>query len=63
MKKRIAGMLYGVILEKPLNKILNWKSRIEKDYLMYCRRGCAVCYCWKCKHRSKGETPYKKFRR
>ena len=40
MKKRIIGMLYGIFLEKSLDAVTNWKARVEKEYLMYCRRGC-----------------------
>lgn len=63
MKKRIIGMLYGIFLEKTLDTVTNWKARVEKDYLMYCRRGCEVCYRWKCGCRQQDRTPYRKFRR
>ena len=61
--KRIVGCLYGIFLEKIMNKISSWTTIIEQEYLKYCRRGCENCYRWKCCHREKGKTPYKKFRK
>lgn len=64
MKKRIIGTLYGIILEPVLDRVYNWKSRFEHEYLNYCRTGCKDCYKWNGYCRStRGETPYKKFRR
>lgn len=64
MKKRVIGALYGIFLEPALDRLANWKQRVEKDYLGYCRRGCAECYKWNgyCRSERAG-TPYKKFRR
>lgn len=64
MKKRIIGALYGIFLEPVLDKIHDWQSRFEKEYLNYCRTGCKDCYKWNGYCRSEKEgTPYKKFRR
>ncbi|MDE7203196.1 MAG: hypothetical protein K2N34_01620 [Lachnospiraceae bacterium] len=62
--KRLIGALYGILLEKPLNSLYNWKCRFEKEYLRYCRTGCKDCYKWNAYCRSENEgTPYKKFRK
>lgn len=63
MKKRIIGALYGIFLFPILERIMNWKTGFEKDYLRYCRSGCAECYRWRCAARSQKQgTPYRKFR-
>lgn len=65
--KRIIGCLYGIFLEKPLNKLYDFTKKkikqIESDYLGFCMRGCENCYKWQCAVREKDSTPYKKFRK
>lgn len=61
--KKATAIVYHYILGPVFVKLGNWNYHIKKECLRMCRTGCEDCWAWKCRARSEGQTPYKKFRR
>ena len=61
--KKAVAILYFYLLAPIFRMIGKWDHAIRKDCLHTCMTGCEDCWSWRCRARTDGQTPYKKFRR